>query len=258
MDIDVVVLAGGDASQVDPAFSGPKSLIDIGGRPMVSYVMDALAGSTGLRQVVIALPEGVDQAPFAALGGLVVEGTTGVVDAIKKSILKLGPDGYVLIVSSDAPMINSDAIDDFTNDCRLEEAQVYYSIIRREDTEAVFPETRRTYMKLRDGTFTGGNVHLFEKATFMRNIENGNRLFNLRKNPISLVSLLGIGFVLKYLTGRLNLETLERKARELLGASVRAVVTTHPELAVDVDKADDLRLVQAHLVDPNRGDGTGH
>ena len=42
MKVDVVVLAGGDASKVVPSLSGPKSLIDIAGRPMISYVTDAL------------------------------------------------------------------------------------------------------------------------------------------------------------------------------------------------------------------------
>ena len=247
MHIDAVVLAGGEAANVDPTFSGLKSLIDIGGRPMISYVMDALSGCPALGEVVLALPERAEKGPFEIFGGLVMEGTTGVIDAIAKSISLVGENGYILIVSSDTPMIHSLAINDFLDNCRQEEAQIYYSIISREDNEAAFPETRRTYMRLKDGVFTGGNVHLVEKATFLRNITRGNQLFNLRKNPISLIGLLGIGFVIKYLTGRLDIETLEDKAQELLHADVKAVVTRYPELAVDVDKPEDLRLVETHL-----------
>lgn len=248
MQIDVVVLAGGDAAAVDPSFSGPKSLINIAGRPMISYVLDALAGCPALGELVLALPEGAKTQPFEALGGRVLEGTTGVVDAIAKAIDLVGDNGYMLIVSSDTPMIHSLAINDFLDSCRQEEAQVYYSIISQETTEAAFPDTRRTYMRLKDGVFTGGNVHLAEKATFLRNITQGNQLFNLRKNPLSIISLLGIGFVLKYITGRLDIETLEDKAQKLLNANVKAIVTRYPELGVDVDKPEDLRLVETYLL----------
>lgn len=248
MHIDVVVLAGGDASKVNPAFSGPKSLIDIGGRPMISYVMDALSDCPALGEIVLALPEGAEKGPFEAFGGLIVEGTTGVVDGIAKSINLVGENGYVLIVSSDTPMIRSLAINDFLDNCQQEEAQVYYSIISKEDIQDAFPDTRRTYMRLKDGVFTGGNIHLADKATFLRNMTEGNQLFNLRKNPLSLIGLFGIGFVLKYITGRLDIETLENKAQELLHADVKAVVTRYPELGVDVDKPEDLRLVETHIL----------
>jgi hypothetical protein len=103
-------------------------------------------------------------------------------------------------------------------------------------------------MRLKDGTFTGGNVHLVRKTTFIRNLKTGERLFDLRKHPLSLVSLLGIGFMLRYFTGRLDTEGLERKAGELLEAKVKAVSVSYPELGVDVDKPADLALVQAYLI----------
>jgi molybdopterin-guanine dinucleotide biosynthesis protein A len=248
MNIDVVVLAGGDAGKVDPSLSGPKSLIEIGGRPMISYVMGALKGCPDLDEVIIALPEGADRTPFEDFTERIVEGTSGVVDAIYKSVHILGEIGYILIVSSDAPMIHSEAINEFLRNCQKEKAEIYYSVIRREVTEKVFPGTRRTYMRLKDGTFTGGNIHLVKKAAFVRNMSIGERLFNLRKHPLALISLLGLGFVLRYFTGRLDVEAVENKAGEILGAKVKAIITRYPELGIDVDKPEDLALVQAHLV----------
>ena len=156
MIIDAVVLAGGEASKVDPSLSGPKSLIDIGGRPMISYVMDALNGCADLRQVVIALPEEAERARFESMADAVVEGTTGVIDAITKTIYTVGENGYILVVSSDTPMMSSEAVNEFLSSCRREEAQVYYSIIPRGVMESGFPGTRRTYLRLKDGTVTGG------------------------------------------------------------------------------------------------------
>src|SRR3990170_4063068 len=168
MKIDAVVLAGGDANQVVPSLSGPKSLIDIAGRPMISYVMDALRRCPDLEKIAIALPQGTDTAAFAGLADQLVTGTRGVVDAIDRAIKLLGPEGFILIVSSDTPMISARAVNDFLASCGREEADIYYTIIPKETTEAVFPGTKRTYIRLRDGRFTGGNVHLVRKETFLK------------------------------------------------------------------------------------------
>lgn len=247
MEIDAIVLAGGDASRVDPSFTGPKSLIKVGGKPMIDYVMTALRDCAELRRTVIALPPGADRADFPWPADDFVEDAAGVIDAIKKSVLTLGEDGYMLIVSSDAPLITALGIKDFVGKCKREQADVYYSIIRKETTEAAFPGTRRTYLNLKDGTFTGGNVHLARKETFMRNTETGELMFDLRKNPLSILRLLGLGFVLKYITGRLDVRTLENKAAEVLDAKVKAVITVYPELGIDVDKPEDLELINTYL-----------
>lgn len=247
MKIDVVVLAGGEASQVVDTLSGPKSLIDIGGRPMISYVMDALRQCPDLGRIVIALPTGADAVPFLGFSDLIAVDTTGVVDAIAKAIKVVGEEGSLLIVSSDAPMISSRAITDFLDLCRAAPADIHYTIIPKEATDAAFPGTRRTYVRLRDGTFTGGNVHLTRKDTFIRNQETGERLFAKRKSPLGLLRLLGITFVFKFLTGRLTIDLLEKKVGQLLTAKTKAVVTSYPELGVDVDKPEDLRIAREYM-----------
>lgn len=247
MKIDAVVLAGGDAGKVVASLTGPKSLISIGGRPMISYVMDALRQCSRLDKIVVALPAGTDAGAFAGLGAELVLDTRGVIDAIDRVISATGPDGFILVVSSDTPMISAGAIDDFLTVCEREPADIYYMIVSEESIESRFPGTKRTYARLRDGVFTGGNVHLTRKETFIRNKEMGGRLFAERKSPLGLLRLLGIGFLVKYVFGRLTIPSLEKKAGRLLAAKVKAVVTDHPELGVDVDKPEDLEIAQDYL-----------
>ena len=247
MKIDAVVLAGGDANQVVPSLAGPKSLINIAGRPMIAYVMDALRRSAGLKEIVVALSDGTEPEAFAGLGARIVTETHGVVDAIDKAIRVLNPEGYIMVVSSDTPMINARAINDFLDKCEASDAEIYYTVIPKESTEKMFPGTSRTYIRLRDGTFTGGNVHLASKAAFLRTKAMGEKIFTKRKSPLGLVRLLGVGFVLKFLLGRLTIASLEEGASRALGAKVKAVVTPYPELGVDVDKPEDLRIAEIHL-----------
>lgn len=247
MKVDVVVLAGGDANQVIPELRGPKSLIDIAGRPMISYVMEALGHCKDIDRIVIALPAGTDPEAFAGFPAEVVAGARGVIDSIYKAIELIGEEGYVLVVSSDTPMISGDALNDFLSLCRQNAADIYYSIIPKEAAEAVFPGTKRTYLKLKNGMFTGGNVHLSSKKAFLNNMGAGERIFNLRKNPLGIFQLLGLGFMLKYITGRLSISEIEQTAGRVFNSKVKAIITHYPELGVDVDKAEDLRLAQAYL-----------
>jgi len=247
MKIDAVVLAGGEASKVVPSLTGPKSLIPIGGRPMISYVMDALRQCSRLDKIVVALPAGTDPDDFAGLGAELVLDTRGVIDAIDRVINATNEDGYILVVSSDTPMVSVGAIDDFLTACERESADIYYMIISEESIDSRFPGTKRTYARLRDGVFTGGNVHLTKKETFLRNKEMGGRLFAERKSPFGLLRLLGIGFLVKYVFRRLTIASLEKKAGLLLAAKVKAVVTDHPELGIDVDKPEDLQIARDYL-----------
>lgn len=247
MKVDAVVLAGGDASKVVASAAGPKSLIDIAGRPMIGYVTDALRQCSELDNIVIALPAGTDPAPFAGLGTKIVTDTHGVVDAIYQAIKVLDRDGYVMVVSSDTPMISAAALNDFLGDCKTSDAEIYYTVIPKEVIEKKFPGTRRTYIRLRDGIFTGGNVHLAAKDAFIRTKAMGERIFANRKSPLGLIRLIGFGFVMRFLFGRLTIASLEAGAGRALGAKVKAVVTRHPELGVDVDKPEDLKIAEAYL-----------
>jgi GTP:adenosylcobinamide-phosphate guanylyltransferase len=247
MKIDAVVLAGGEANRVHESLSGPKSLISVAGRPMISYVMDALKDCAGLDNIVISIPPDADPAPFRAYSDRIVTSGSGVVDAVTAAIEALGVEGSILVASSDTPMISRAAVESFLESCRRAPADIHYSIVPQTAIEAVFPGTKRTYMRLKDGVFTGGNIHLADKETFIRNRDIGNQLFELRKNPLGILRLLGTLFMVKYLTGRLEISALESKAGDLLNAQVRAVVTSYPELGVDVDKPEDLELAETHM-----------
>ncbi len=247
MKIDVVVLAGGDASKVGSTLDGPKSLINIAGRPMIDYVMEALRRCSALNEIAIALPAGIDQAAFTDFPGRIIPDTRGVVNAMLKATELFDDEGYLMAVSSDAPMISAQAIDDFVQKCENNPADLYYTIIPKTVTEAAFPGSKRTYFHLKEGAFTGGNVHMIKKSTFVDNLGLEEQIFAMRKKPISLIRMLGIGFVLKFALGRLSITSVEEKAGSAFRAKMKAIITTYPELGVDVDKPEDLELAEFFL-----------
>jgi GTP:adenosylcobinamide-phosphate guanylyltransferase len=226
-----LVLAGGRATGLPVA---RKADLPVGDRRMVDHVAAALRAVPGVERVHVA--EGSAEADL--------------VDNLLKALREVGarPDEYVLISSCDIPFVTPEAIVDF-----LERGQgradLYYPIVRREACEARFPGTRRTYVKLREGTFTGGNLFLLRAGSLEPVAEQLRRLFRQRKHPWRLARELGLWFTLtaalEAAMGTLSLPKLERRVERLTGLRGKAVVTDFAEIGTDIDKTDDLLLLEA-------------
>jgi hypothetical protein len=147
-------------------------------------------------------------------------------------------EGRVLVATADIPHLTPEAVRFVLE--RAPEAALVYPIVPKEAVEARFPGNRRTYARLKEGTFTGGNLLLLDKALFFQALPLARRVVALRKRPLALARLIGLDILLKLLLGRLSLPELEARARRILGVEARALVTPHPEVGVDVDKEEDL------------------
>jgi hypothetical protein len=125
---------------------------------------------------------------------------------------------------------------------------LYYPIISKSEVEKKYSSTRRTYVGLKDGVFTGGNLFLLNPDVYKKCVENGQKIIQLRKSPLGLCRLLGIGFVVKFLLRSLTLAEAERKVSQLLGMIDGVVVVSkYPEVGVDVDKPGDLELAKKNI-----------
>lgn len=239
MQVNAVVLAGGDAGKVVPGKKGLKSLLELGSKPLISYVVESLQQAEAVNKIIIVCPLGT-KASFLTFGEEVLEISGTLVGKIA-SAFKLTNTDYVLVVSSDTPFITGEIVDNFIEKC-TGGADFYYPIVPKELTEAKFPQTKRTYLRLTEGTFTGGNLQLINKATFLRELNMAEKVFSLRKSPIGLLGLLGWRFVVKFFFGRLSIKDIEAKAGAVLAAKVKAVVCNEPEIGVDIDKPEDWQL----------------
>ena len=128
-----------------------------------------------------------------------------------------------------------------------------YPIIPQASILGTWPGVQRTYFRFAEGVFTGGNLFLVrpQVASVLRT--RAERLLQHRKSPIRLAGDIGYGTLLKFLVGRLPIAQVEARAGELLGIRGRALVFSHPEVGVDVDKPSDLKLVQELMEEAESG-----
>jgi GTP:adenosylcobinamide-phosphate guanylyltransferase len=243
--IDTVILAGGVDRGEIAAQTGIsyRPLLDIGGQPIVVRLLEALRSSARVGRVALVAPvpvlEAASQHPIECR----VPAGDSFIGNLQAGIEALASP-HVLVVTGDLPLLTAAAIDDFADQSLAAGAEVAYPIIPRAVCEARFPGGKRTYVRLRDGTFTGGNAVLLSRAFADRSRPLIAGLYAARKNPLKLASILGVGFIIGFVSGRLSLRDIERRASSIVGGRAVAVICSHPELGFDVDKLADLEVAR--------------
>jgi GTP:adenosylcobinamide-phosphate guanylyltransferase len=237
--VDALVLAGGDGEVIDPGVAA-KGLVKIAGKPMVQWVLEALRAAKTVREIAVVIPAGSDTggwehlADYLALSnGSFVENITAGVDALKGDIAVAG-------VTSDIPTLVPEAIDDLVEQTFKQRAAVSYPLISEEDLLAAYPGSERTFVKIRGGRVTGGNVMVFAPHVFERMQDLAQQMFEARKSPVKMARIVGPVFVTKMMSGQLNPRDVEKRLNKLLGVKCAAIYTRYPCIGADVDKPADI------------------
>lgn len=231
--IDAIVMAGGRTDRLPLPY---KADLTLGDRRMVDYVVAALQAVPEIGDVRVHRGTHKDLVPN------LLDALNGVADDSR----------YVLVVSCDIPFLTPEAVQDFLGRCDGT-ADVYYPIISRDACERQFPDVRRTYARLREGTFTGGNLFLIRPGILPPLSVRLERLFALRKSPLRLSKELGYGvigrFLLSALFRTLSVHALEARVGRIAGLRAKAVISDYPEIGTDIDKESDLILARrVHLL----------
>lgn len=79
----------------------PKALVELAGRPLLQWSIDALKNVVGIEQIVVALPAGV-AAPVGVTG---VEGGAVRSDSVRKALAAAGPGETVLVHDAARPLL---------------------------------------------------------------------------------------------------------------------------------------------------------
>ncbi|MFA5384109.1 MAG: nucleotidyltransferase family protein [Eubacteriales bacterium] len=244
MIIDAIILAGSlnNGQLKDSSSVLYEALIPIGARIMVEYVIDALLKSSKIGKIVVVGPEIELDESIKERIRFVFPGES-LLDNAQRGFDCLPAGRRVLVATSDIPLITAEVVDDFINQCQDESADLFYPIVSRDVIQNSFANAERTYVRLQENVFTGGNLILLNPEILPRCLAKGNELVKARKNPLKLSRLIGLSFLIKFVLHKLSLAEAEIKVSKLLGIKGVAVVSPHPAIGLDVDKPSDLSLV---------------
>jgi GTP:adenosylcobinamide-phosphate guanylyltransferase len=252
--LDAIVTAGGLTLPNEPLYplmgEGYKSLLDVHGKPMVQWVLDAISASRHLsRVVVVGLPVDTKitcQKPLHLLedhGDAVENVCAGVAYLLKDSDV----EEKVLLISGDIPAITGEMLDWLVARVEESEHDLYYNVLRRQVMEARYPSSRRTYLHLKDGDFCGGDASAIRKEIATHAHPLFKKLTSARKNPVKQAGLIGVGTLLLLLLRQLTLNEAVRRISKRLEVRGRALDCPYAEIGMDVDKPFQLEIMQKEL-----------
>lgn len=250
--MDAIILAGGIPTSEDPLYLAAngqsKALIDVAGKPMAQWVVEALDGAKSVdRIIIVGLSADVNlrsSKPMDFLpesGGMLANLTAGV-----EHLQSLDPSiQQVLLLTCDIPTITPEMVD-----WRVQgadpDSDLEYSVIKKETMEARFPTASRSYVRLQDVEVCGGDmnvihVRLVEDTTFWE------RMVTARKNPLRQAALLGFDLLFLVLIRRITINDGVKRVSNRLGLKGRAVISPYAEIGMDVDKPHQLEIVISDL-----------
>lgn len=257
MSVDAVVLAGGDGAVIDPTCRF-KGLVPIGGKPMVAWVVEAMRASRFIAEIAVVVPTAEELGAWADTVDKLVVSDGSFIENVLAGVDSFRVDRPVLVATGDLPALTPEALDDFVERSLATGADFTYPLVRKADMLAQFPGSERTFVRLKDGPVTGGNMMLINPSLTHRNRTIGQRLFETRKSAAQMARVIGFRFVFKLAIGRLEVHEVESKLEELLGGPSSAIYTSHASIGADVDKPIDVvvaeRVLAALAAGRNRED----
>lgn len=245
--MNAVILAGDSQSDVAGISVPNKALLTICGKPMIEYVVDALYKSSFISNISIVGPVELLKDCLGYKVDYYVEDEGSFFENLNSGIQPFIDDKEVIIAASDIPMLTHEVVDDFINCCLQQKADLCYPIVEKSVNQNKFPGFERTYVKLKEGVFTGGNILCINPAVLGTCHDFTLKFMEYRKKPWKSARLLGLDFLTMLALGVLPIFKIEQRFSELLNIKAAAIISSFPELANDVDKPSDVEMVEKYL-----------
>jgi molybdopterin-guanine dinucleotide biosynthesis protein A len=255
--MNVVVLAGGELSVGDPLFAlvpegahPSKAHLDLGGKPMLQWVLDALGKSKSISGVILVGQSAdagfVCEKPMSFVadqGGLIENALAGV----RASKAQNPEETHTLLASGDIPLLTAEMVDWVVENGLKDGGDLIYHVITDEVMEARFPGSNRTFIALKGIRLCGGDLNLIANKVIEQNKDLWEKLAARRKSPLKQAAIFGPDILLGLVLRILALDRGVAKISKRLGLAARAVESPFAELGMDVDKPGQYQLVKEEL-----------
>lgn len=259
---DVLVLAG-DRHSADPLASHfgltGKALVPLADLPLLERVLGVVTAWPATNRVVLVAPSGadyqaiVDRVAFKSDQLLWVEPGPSLHDSVTKALSVEGCWAERgLVVSADHGLLQTDWLTQM-NEALEPGIDLVVAMADWSGVMTAYPGNRRTRYRFSDRSLCGGNLFAFRMPGFLRVLARWHQVEQERKKPWRMLSMLGAGPLMRYLTGRLSSVDAFEVLSKIVGAQVAPKIIDDPAIAVDVDGLEDWALAESILVKRLRG-----
>jgi GTP:adenosylcobinamide-phosphate guanylyltransferase len=254
-EITAILLAGsrpGSDPLAQVAGVPVKPLAPVAGEPMINRPARTLLDHPAIARMIIltqapdlytadpatAWLAGHPKAHFERSGGGIASTLLGLLDRPDISC-------PLLVTTADHVLLDSAMIDQFL--AEAPGADIAVAMVERATLLARYPSSRRTWLKFRDGWWSGANIFWFGSATARPVIALWREVEQDRKKGWKILSAFGplmlLGALLRLLTLRGGIERVGRR----FGLTARLVAMDKAEACIDADKPEDVALIERIL-----------
>ncbi len=231
-----------------------KSLIKIKDRPMIVYVLNALMQSNLIEHIYVIgnpllLGKSIELQELLRLNKIEFKPQkTSPVESILSIFEEVKDNSKIFITTSDNVLIKKEWIDYFLKMASESGKDILIGVNNYKDVKAKYPESKRTVLKLNDVSLCFCNLFAIMNSNCKEVIMLWKKVEHVRKNPFKMAMMLMplyglILFALGLLTSDKALKIMSKK----LNVNIGLIIMPFPEACIDVDKIEDLILVNKIL-----------
>lgn len=243
-----IVLAGGTLDPEWQARTGVmyRALVPLNGVPMYLHVVRALRQVPEINEILVVGEVPEDE------GYRVVPPAENVIANVQRG-LEHSSHESVLFATADIPFLTPKGVQFFLNQSLQSGVMLTYAVVPADACRQKFPQLKRTTVRLKEGEVTGGNLFWAQRTIALRELPRLEALYNARKQPIKLAIQFGFGLLVRFVLAQtvspkwLSIAQIERRAQQILGVPVKAILTPYPEIGTDIDRLEHWLAVQQPL-----------
>jgi GTP:adenosylcobinamide-phosphate guanylyltransferase len=247
--LDAIVLAGGPPDAISALEPGApnKAFVRVGGVPLVQRTLNGLRASSRIDRIVAVAPPSAAAHPALAGASEVRGDGARMLESLRSGMQGFTEHALVVVAVSDLPALDAPAVDEFVDAVLARDLDLAYACVERRYHQAAYPEFPHTWARMRDGSFCGGGLVALRPRVLPRLDTLLDALGRARKSPLRLAGLFGWDVLARFAIGRLRIEDAEARGSRLLAARVGAIRCTQPQIALNVDRVEDVARANARF-----------
>jgi GTP:adenosylcobinamide-phosphate guanylyltransferase len=231
-----------------------KPLVPVAGEAMINYPARALVAHPAIGEIILLTQAPDLYATDPATAWLAREPkirfivSGGGIASSLLAFLERDDIAYpLLMTTADHVLLDAAMLDQFVAEARG--ADIAVAMVEKRTLLARYPESRRTWLKFRDGWWSGANLFWFGSAKARAVIALWREVEQDRKKGWKILAAFGplplLGALLRISTLRGAIARVGRR----FGLVARLVAMKQPEACIDADKAEDVTLIERILAD---------
>jgi len=155
----------------------------------------------------------------------------------------------VLVTTADNVLLDQAMIAHFLSQAAGSDIAV--AVVEQDVLMAGYPQSRRTWLSLRGGRYSGANLFYFGSPEARRILRYWAEVEQDRKKGWKLLTIFGPWLLLRALFRSLSIDDLARHVGAKLGLKTKVVQMPQAEACIDVDKESDVALAEQILAARN-------